>query len=310
MAFFSVIIPLFNKENFIKQTLKSVLKQDFQDFEIIIINDGSTDNSLNLINEFKDPRIQIISQSNSGLAAARNHGIKLAKGKFLALLDADDEWDMNYLKTIHDAIINYPKYNVFSTTYIEKRKQKLIPISANLKDFKKGAINIISDFFKYNNQQFILDQSSLVLRRETFIYKPYNETVTFNEDVDFYLNYFESQKVVFVNNPLMVKNCNDQKQLSQSSLLDKNLPNLNKFEIQYSAIPSIQRFINIQRYKYIIRAIETADLKTYYHFKSDIKTTHLSFKQRVMINLPRRLIIAIRSLKLFLLKLGYRVTSS
>ena len=203
MAFFSVIIPLFNKEYFIRETLKSVLRQHFDDFEIIIINDGSTDNSLDVINEFKDPRIQIFSQSNSGLSAARNHGIKLAKGTFLALLDADDEWDINYLKTIHDAIISYPKFNVFSTTYIEKRNQKLIPISANLKEFKKGAIKIISDFFKYNNQQFILDQSSLVLRRETFINKPYNERVTFNEDVDFYLNYFESQKVVFINKPLM-----------------------------------------------------------------------------------------------------------
>lgn len=310
MAFFSVIIPLFNKERFIKQTLKSVLNQQFQDFEIIIINDGSTDRSLEVVRELTDPRIQIISQPNSGLSAARNTGFKVAKGEFLALLDADDEWDKSYLKTIHESIERFPMHTIFGTTYIEKRKQKLIPISANLKDFEKGEVHVISDFFKYNNQQFILDQSALVLKRVAFIDKPYNETVTFNEDVDFYLNYFESQKIVFINKPLMVKNCNDQKQLSQSSLIDKTLPDLNKFEIQYSANASVQRFINIQRYKYMIRALETADNITYSHFKTEIKKNHLTFKQRILLNLPRKITIAARGFKLFLLKLGYRITSN
>ena len=137
MAFFSVIIPLFNKEYFIRETLKSVLRQHFDDFEIIIINDGSTDNSLNVINEFKDPRIQIISQSNSGLSAARNHGIKLAKGTFLALLDADDEWDINYLKTIHDAIISYPKFNVFVLLILKKETKSSFQYQLILKSLKK-----------------------------------------------------------------------------------------------------------------------------------------------------------------------------
>ena len=134
--------------------------------------------------------------------------------------------------------------------------------------------------------------------------------MTFNEDVDFYLNYFESQKVVFINKPLMVKNCNDEKQLSQSSLIDKTLPDLNKFEIQYSANPSVQRFINIQRYKYIIRALETADNITYSHFKTEIKKNYLTFKQRIILNLPRKILIAARGFKLFLLQLGFRITSN
>ena len=78
MPFFSVIIPLYNKEQFITNTLKSVLNQIFTDFEVIIVNDGSTDKSLEKIAEFTDHRIQIYHQDNQGVSTARNKGIELA----------------------------------------------------------------------------------------------------------------------------------------------------------------------------------------------------------------------------------------
>src|SRR5690606_21977683 len=95
---FSVVISVFNKEKYIAETLKSVLNQTFTDFEIIILNDGSMDNSQAEILKFDDPRIKYFSQRNQGAAAARNEAIQKAENDYIALLDADDYWYPFYLE--------------------------------------------------------------------------------------------------------------------------------------------------------------------------------------------------------------------
>ncbi|KIC01072.1 hypothetical protein OA88_15890, partial [Flavobacterium sp. JRM] len=92
MVFFSIVIPLYNKAYYIENTIKSVLYQSFTDYEIIIINDGSTDNSLEKVLEFNDKRIQLYTQQNQGASVARNLGIEKAKYNYIAFLDADDLW--------------------------------------------------------------------------------------------------------------------------------------------------------------------------------------------------------------------------
>ena len=111
----SVVIPLYNKEKQVKQTLRKVLEQTFSDYEIIIVNDGSTDSSAEIAREFEDHRIKVIDQENAGVSAARNRGIKEAKGNFIAFLDADDEWDKDYLAAQHQLTIDYPQCDVFAT---------------------------------------------------------------------------------------------------------------------------------------------------------------------------------------------------
>lgn len=88
----SVIIPVYNAEKYLAETLDSVLNQTFTDFEVIAVNDGSTDNSLNILNEYgnKDSRIKIFSNSNSGVSTARNTGIEKASGEYICFIDADD----------------------------------------------------------------------------------------------------------------------------------------------------------------------------------------------------------------------------
>jgi glycosyltransferase involved in cell wall biosynthesis len=90
MPSLSVIIPLYNKEKEIPDTLRSVLAQDFQDYEVVVINDGSTDGSVDAVRKCEDERIRIISQNNSGVSAARNRGILESRGEYILLLDADD----------------------------------------------------------------------------------------------------------------------------------------------------------------------------------------------------------------------------
>lgn len=97
----SVVIPLYNKAHTIVNTLNTVFKQTYQDFEVLIVNDGSTDNSVEVINQaFIDSRIRIVNQSNAGVSAARNRGIQEARGEWISFLDADDEWLPNYLESV------------------------------------------------------------------------------------------------------------------------------------------------------------------------------------------------------------------
>ena len=95
----SVIIPVYNSEKYLERALDSVLNQTYKDLEIIVVDDGSTDGSGKIIAKYqkKDPRIISIRQKNSGQAAARNAGIRLAKGEFLAFLDGDDAYDKDFI---------------------------------------------------------------------------------------------------------------------------------------------------------------------------------------------------------------------
>jgi glycosyltransferase involved in cell wall biosynthesis len=112
---FSVIIPLYNKENEIKRSIHSVLNQTIQDFEIIIVDDNSSDGGLAIVKSFHDPRISCIEQEHLGVSSTRNHGVTLASGDFIAFLDADDEWMPLHLETILRLIKTFPEAGMFAT---------------------------------------------------------------------------------------------------------------------------------------------------------------------------------------------------
>ena len=101
----SVVIPMFNVEKYIEKCIISVLAQTFKNFEVICVDDGSSDNTVNILKQFTDPRIKLIKQQNRGLAGARNTGIQAARGIFIALLDSDDCWASQKL-TEHVAHLN------------------------------------------------------------------------------------------------------------------------------------------------------------------------------------------------------------
>lgn len=113
----SIIIPLYNKENQITHTLQSVLNQTFQNFEVVIVNDGSTDCSVAKVEKVGDSRIRLVHQKNGGVSTARNKGIEEAKYELLAFLDADDEWKPEYLETQYNLFKKYPMCSVYACNY-------------------------------------------------------------------------------------------------------------------------------------------------------------------------------------------------
>ena len=117
----SVVIPLYNKERYIERAVYSVLSQTFQQFEIVIVNDGSTDGSVSVIERMNNPLIRLIHQKNGGVSAARNRGIEEARFEYIAFLDADDEWKENHLEVIAGLIRKFPECGVFGTSYYSTR---------------------------------------------------------------------------------------------------------------------------------------------------------------------------------------------
>lgn len=114
----SIVIPLYNKEKQVGATLQSVFRQTYQDYEIIIVDDGSTDQSAKVVKKTQDDRIKLIHQENAGVSAARNRGAEAARGEWIAFLDADDEWMPEYLETQVKLSEKYPKASVCATGYV------------------------------------------------------------------------------------------------------------------------------------------------------------------------------------------------
>lgn len=105
----SIVIPLFNKESYIGKTIKSVLLQTFPNFEVWVVDDGSTDNSLNVLGSFSDDRIQVLKQQHQGVSAARNNGLAKARFDWVAFLDADDWWDPHFLEALVAIVQLHPE---------------------------------------------------------------------------------------------------------------------------------------------------------------------------------------------------------
>lgn len=163
---FSVVIPLYNKEHYIGKTLKSVLNQTFQDFEIIVVNDGSTDHSLDAARSIKSDRVQIISQENAGVAVARNTGIEHASAEYIAFLDADDEWYPEYLQTINALTENFPNSDMFVTAYRIVMGNEKYHYSAHLSD---EPICLESYWSTFQNAYDIVWTSATVIKKQAIV---------------------------------------------------------------------------------------------------------------------------------------------
>lgn len=203
---FSVIIPLYNKAEFVSRTIDSVLSQSVKGFEVIVIDDGSTDNSGEVVSKYNDPRIRLIQQKNAGVSAARNTGIRNAKNEFIAFLDADDWWDCEYLSTMAKLILAYPNEKVFSAKFaniVSGKPYSIPPILG-------GASSARIDLVKVGVQlgELPVHTSSVVFQIGTLLHSGcFDERISFYEDYDLFLRiahdnmfvYSEDKVVAFYN---------------------------------------------------------------------------------------------------------------
>jgi glycosyltransferase involved in cell wall biosynthesis len=182
MPLISVIIPVYNSEETIHQTIESVLNQTFSDFELIIINDGSTDSTLEIVSNIPDSRLSIYSYPNSGVSITRNRGIQKAKGEYIAFIDADDLWTPDKLESQYLALQASPDSGVaYSWIDYISESGEVIPGGA------KGSFN--GDVFKSLLLADFVGTGSNPLIRASALAEigNFDESINYSEDWDLWL---------------------------------------------------------------------------------------------------------------------------
>ncbi len=214
MPTISVVITCYNYARYLAGCLDSVLNQTFQDFEVIVVNDGSTDNTDEVISSYiKDPRIIYIKQKNAGQANAKNTGIQNSNGEFIAFLDADDLWDATKLEKQVPLFGNIRVGVVYS-------KAKYIDGDGNLLDFKiegkylQPRNGSVTEFLIFDN---FIPFSSSVIRREC-IEKlgMFNESIQMGIDWDLWLRISVYYLFLFIDEPLLLYRLGHTGQMSKN----------------------------------------------------------------------------------------------
>ena len=204
--FFSIVIPTYNRQNIITYTIQSVINQTFKNWEILIIDDGSTDNTESIIKKIKDPRIKYIYQVNSERSAARNNGIRSAKGDWICFLDSDDEYEKNHLESIYERISvnNSPKFFITEQKTINRKNNKT---SIEKTNFDKSNIPL---FFATES----VVPGRVCIHKEILKKYKFDEEIVIVEDLDLWFRISCEHSVEFIDNPTFIYNIHDENSIN------------------------------------------------------------------------------------------------
>lgn len=302
MAFFSVIIPLYNKENFIENTIQSVLEQTFEDFEIIVINDGSTDKSEEKLLQFKDFRIRYYSKNNEGVSITRNLGITLANANFVAFLDADDYWHPDFLKVMFDYCTRFVKAKIFTTAIEVETSQKtfLAQYSIN-KTFDFEFVN----YFKASKKESAILTSATVFNKKVFdkvgVFDP---NIKSGQDTDLWIRIGLVYPILFIWE-VLVRYTHDENSLSKKPDLLESKMDFSKFIELEKTNSDLKYFLDLNRFSLAIKSKLASNKTLFDYYYNGIDLKKISFKKWLLLQLPPYLLRFLIQLKLKMANLGF-----
>lgn len=284
---FTVVIPLYNKANTITRTISSVLNQTYQEFEIIVVDDGSTDLGVNIIQQFsKDSRIRIFSQENQGVSVARNRGVRESRYEYIAFLDGDDEWMPDFLSYIKDSIIKYPKAGIYGAASLH-----IDNVSGKISDLTVTRyIDKIEEVEYFQNPLVFSHTSATVVSKKAF-YQIDSDGNGFPigmkccEDWSCFYRIALLNKVVYIGKPLGIRNYNLAGQITSVSE-DKRFLLLKHVVDFYNLISDFREqnyissklFIRYIKYDFrarIISALRVNDYNTVNYLINNLNYNHL-----------------------------------
>lgn len=206
----SVIIPLYNKQELISSCLHSVLSQTVLPSEIVIVNDGSTDASMEIVESVASRnnlkiKFNVINQVNSGVSAARNNGVLAASNEFIALLDADDEWQSDFIEKMLILIRQYPDAAMYSSFHkIKDSEGNFFKPRSVLPDSFKG---YIKNYAQVSIKMPVVNSSKVILRRKEFLeIGGFTVGAALTEDLLFWFKISLKFKIAFLNESLITIN--------------------------------------------------------------------------------------------------------
>ncbi len=246
----SIIIPIYNAEKYIKKCLDSICNQTLNNVEIICVNDGSTDNSLKILNKYasKDNRIKVISTINNGQGSARNIGLNEAKGEYIGFVDADDWVTSNAFELLYNKAKSFDLDMVFfqMVNYIENTKKFIETDLYNHKCFDNHGITESSIFNSHNTKEFLFEIPVCPvskLYKRSFLNSNnirFPEKMLFEDNEMFYRTYFKCGRTGFLKRKLYFRRRHEG---SVTQTFDKS-----KFDIIYAANSVLDLFIKENKY--------------------------------------------------------------
>lgn len=308
MPFFSVIIPLYNKENYIQNTIESALNQTFTDFEIIVVNDGSTDGSLNIVKNNKDSRIKTHSIKNSGVSRARNIGIQKAKSDYIVFLDADDLWEKNHLDELFKLLQAYPDCGIYAMGYFKVfNNSKPIKASFYVHDDFCG---IVEDFFLASTIDCIAWTSAVMIPKTIFnTIGGFNENMRSVQDTELWIRIALKHKVSFCSKPTAYKVIrNEENHLSNYAFkydgteIYKNFMNEEKNNLP------LKKYLDLNRFSMAIECNINGDKENYMILRKSLDKNHLNLKQKLLLKIPRIGLIFLKKVQLWFIMKNMYIT--
>ncbi len=263
---FSVVIPLYNKAEYIKRCIDSILYQTYTKFEIIIIDDGSNDKGTEIVNLISDPRVRLYCQENAGVSAARNKGVHFAKYGLVAFIDADDIWCKGFLKQVNFLVNKYPEAAIYATNnyfdFGNGRKQY-----ENYNELFNGDKHgIIEDYFKLfaEKGKSPFSNSNYAIKKDIFTaIGGYKKGVRLTEDSDLWCRVAIKYPIAYSIEPLAVYDMNTTGNTHMMYYPDEYevtktlIQALRSNTIKKKHIKSVKKLIAFQKLNWVKRSILT-----------------------------------------------------
>ena len=307
MAQISVVIPVFNKGFILNETLNSVLQQTFTNYEIIIVNDGSTDNSLEVLSKIKDSRIQIFSQKNKGAAAARNLGIEKSNSEFIAFLDADDYWFPNHLEELVKLSKQFQNCGSYCSRYQIKNTKNSV-VNPKFKNISEDFNGIVENYFASNHPFKInITLNQMIPKNILIEMNCFTEEITNGQDLELWTKIAIQYSVALHNKTTAVYNNYLPNTLSKNSIKTMKLMDFKQFEFEESKNSNLKKFLDFHRIFYAKHyKIVKNDEKVDFYLK-EVASENISFTMKILFNLPSFVLKTLFKVKNGLLKNGIRL---
>ncbi|RDK83234.1 glycosyltransferase family 2 protein [Marinirhabdus gelatinilytica] len=313
MPKFSIIIPLYNKEKDIGKTLNSLFLQTFTNFEVVIVNDGSTDNSEAVVNQFKDDRIAYFSKENEGVSKTRNVAASKASSQYIVFLDADDYWHANHLENLNKLVTKFPDNLWYATAYEKRHNHKLTtPMISPILEKGGDWMGLVHNYFE-NSLVDPLAWTSAVCFKKSFFEKlnGFDTAITHGagEDTDLWLRAALEAPLAFSNTITARHNLDGSNRISHTPTLLRNFMALDRYESQTEKHPGLKRYLDLNRFSFAMQHKMAGDSETFKKFAKQITPESLTTKQRYMLKQPKQMLKLLLKGKAFAERLGIRLTS-